>query len=209
RTLPDRFSNKKVAPGGVRLDELSSSRERPGFQILVDDAPREVTVGAIGKLWRLDIPFVHVPDANAFAAFAEPGFVKVAWAMRAVPRGWNQTRLEFELRVEPTDEAAWSPFRRYYRVIGPVSRFIRRSSLAAIARELGEPRARENTRPLPGDELLIDAGAQATDSISIAAAPEKIWPWLVQIGCRRAGFYSWDVLDNGGVRSARELHPEL
>ena len=27
-----------------------------------------------------------------------------------------------------------------------------------------------------------------------------IWPWLVQMGCRRAGFYSYDVLDNGGDR---------
>ncbi|HZJ69992.1 MAG TPA: hypothetical protein VFF36_03610, partial [Planctomycetota bacterium] len=45
--------------------------------------------------------------------------------------------------------------------------------------------------------------------IDIRGEPEAIWPWLIQIGCRRAGFYSIDLLDNGGARSARELHPEL
>ena len=48
-----------------------------------------------------------------------------------------------------------------------------------------------------------------THAIDIAATPEAIWPWLVQMGCRRGGFYSIDVLDNGGRRSAREIHPDL
>jgi hypothetical protein len=48
-----------------------------------------------------------------------------------------------------------------------------------------------------------------THTIDIAAPPEAIWPWLTQMGCRRAGFYSIDLLDNGGRRSAREIHPEL
>ena len=35
-----------------------------------------------------------------------------------------------------------------------------------------------------------------------------MWPWLVQMGCDRAGFYSWDRLDNGGRPSAENVHPE-
>ena len=61
---------------------------------------------------------------------------------------------------------------------------------------------------LAGDECLPDAAGQLTHCIDIAAPPGD-WPWLRQMGCRRAGFYSIDVLDNGGVRSAREIHPEL
>ena len=41
---------------------------------------------------------------------------------------------------------------------------------------------------------------------TIAAPPERVWPWLVQMGCDRAGFYSFDRLDNGGRPSADRIH---
>jgi hypothetical protein len=44
--------------------------------VLVDDPPVEVAVGAIGKVWKPEIPFVHVADAAAFAAFDQPDFVR-------------------------------------------------------------------------------------------------------------------------------------
>ncbi|HXU80668.1 MAG TPA: hypothetical protein VN914_04685 [Polyangia bacterium] len=113
------------------------------------------------------------------------------------------------MRVDATDDASWKRFRRYFRFIGPASRFIRRSALHSFARELGTPEGEERERPLPGDELLPDAAAALDHGITIAARPEAIWPWLVQMGCQRAGFYSIDALDNAGVRSAREIHPEL
>jgi hypothetical protein len=209
RTLPGRLAGRREEPLALRLDDLVSSLDRPGFQILVDDAPREVVVGAIGKVWHLDIPFVHVPTAEAFAAFSEPGFVKVAWAIRVSPHGESGSHVSFELRVDATDEASWEKFRAYFRLIGPASHLIRRSLLAALARDCGTPESQEQDRPLPGDELLPDAVAQVTHGITIAARPEAIWPWLVQMGCRRAGFYAIDALDNGGVPSAREVHPEL
>ena len=62
---------------------------------------------------------------------------------------------------------------------------------------------------MAGDDLLPDAAAQSTRAVCIAAPPERIWPWLLQMGCGRGGFYAIDVLDNGGTRSARELHPEM
>jgi hypothetical protein len=209
RTLPDRFAGRPPGPSALRLDDLRSSPARPGFQILAEDPPREVTVGAIGKVWHLDIPFVHVAGAAAYAAFAEAGYVKVAWALRVTPRGESGSRVEIELRVFPTDEPSWTQFSRYFRVIGPASRFIRRTALRRLARKLGDPEQQETLRALPGDELLPDAAAQITHAITIRGKPEAIWPWLVQMGCRRAGYYSYDTLDNGGARSARELHPEL
>ena len=45
-------------------------------------------------------------------------------------------------------------------------------------------------------------------AITIDMPPSEVWPWLVQMGCDRAGFYSWDYLDNGGRPSATEIHPE-
>ena len=209
RTLPSRLSGQEVEEMSLRLDDFESSPERPGFQVLHEAPPHEIVVGAIGKVWQLDIPFVHVRGTHAFAAFRERGFVKVAWAIRLSRLGERDTHVAIEVRVDATDDDSWRKFCRYFRVIGPGSRFIRRSVLAALAREHGTPESKETERPLPGDELLADAIAQVTNGITIQASPEAIWPWLVQMGCRRAGFYTINTLDNGGVRSAREIHPEL
>ena len=208
RALPERLSGKH-RPTTLKIDDLRSSPEQPGFQVLVDSAPLAVAVGAIGKVWHGEIPFAHVADAAAYAAFAEPDFVKVAWAIRLTPLGERDTRLELEVRVDATDDAAWLKFEHYFLLIGPGSRFIRRILLSGLARDLGTPEAAERIRKLPGDELLTDVGAEASDGITINATPEQIWPWLLQMGCRRAGFYSFDSLDNGGERSSRELVPEL
>jgi hypothetical protein len=48
---------------------------------------------------------------------------------------------------------------------------------------------------LPGDELIAATG-QVTHAITINAPPEKVWPWLMQIGRDRGGFYSYTVLEN-------------
>ncbi len=62
---------------------------------------------------------------------------------------------------------------------------------------------------MPGDDLLTDAVGTVTHFVDIQATPAQIWPWLVQMGCRRGGFYSLDLLDNANRESAREIHPEL
>ena len=147
RTLVDRADATTTPPRGVRIDDLTSSPQWPGFQVLVDDPPREVVVGAIGQVWRPRIPFVHVDGADAFAAFAEPGYVKVAWAIRLSPLDEGSTHLELEVRVSATDDAAWRRFRRYFLLIGPASRYIRRSLLRALGRELGRANPGEDRPP--------------------------------------------------------------
>jgi hypothetical protein len=67
----------------------------------------------------------------------------------------------------------------------------------------------EVSRPLPGDDLVTRPTFNATRAISIDAPPEEIWPWLVQVGNKRAGWYSYDLLDNLGRSSARRIIPEL
>lgn len=208
RTLPDRLKGNE-AQLRLRLEDLVSTPDTPGFQILVEDAPHEIAAGAIGKVWRPVIPFVHVPDAAAFAAFSKEGYIKVAWALRVIAEGEQASRVEFELRVVGTTDDAWKRFTRYFRLIGPGSHFIRRVLLAQLERELGTSEAVQNERPLPGDDLIPDAIGQFTHSIVISAPPEKIWPWVVQMGCQRAGFYSVDLLDNAGVPSARQIRLDL
>ena len=49
---------------------------------------------------------------------------------------------------------------------------------------------------LPGDEILGRADLVATRAVTIEAPPEDVWPWIVQIGQGRGGFYSYDRLQS-------------
>jgi hypothetical protein len=62
---------------------------------------------------------------------------------------------------------------------------------------------------MAGDDLLARAPFRSTRAIEINAAPHLVWPWLVQVGCLRAGWYSNDLLDNLARHSATTIIPEL
>jgi len=68
--------------------------------------------------------------------------------------------------------------------------------------------ADEVTRPMAGDELVTSPTFNATRAVTVNAPAERIWPWIVQMGYKRAGFYSWDVLDNDGIPSVERILPE-
>lgn len=50
--------------------------------------------------------------------------------------------------------------------------------------------------PLPGDELVKHPKLNATHAITINAPVAEVWPWLVQVGQKRGGFYSYTWLEN-------------
>ncbi len=62
--------------------------------------------------------------------------------------------------------------------------------------------------PYPGADLIPGGERAATMAVTIDVPPDQVWPWLVQMGGDRGGWYSWDRLDNRGRPSAREVHPE-
>ncbi|WP_242336180.1 MULTISPECIES: hypothetical protein [Anaeromyxobacter] len=66
----------------------------------------------------------------------------------------------------------------------------------------------EVQRRSPGDDLLPDGKRGSTMAVTLDAAPSAVWPWLVQMGFGRAGWYSWDRLDHFGRPSASQIHPE-
>jgi hypothetical protein len=66
----------------------------------------------------------------------------------------------------------------------------------------------EKQARLPGDEIITGPSFAPTRAITIEATPEQIWPWIVQIGYGRGGFYSYDLLDNLGRPSAERILPE-
>lgn len=69
----------------------------------------------------------------------------------------------------------------------------------------------EATAALPGDGLILHPSLQSTRAITIAADPHGIWPWVVQLGQSRGGFYSYSVLENlfgADIHNADEIVSE-
>lgn len=65
--------------------------------------------------------------------------------------------------------------------------------------------------PLPGDELVPNPIYVTTRAITIHAPIAQVWPWLLQLGQDRGGFYSYDVLENLAglnIHSAKRIVPE-
>jgi hypothetical protein len=116
-------------------------------------------------------------------------------------------------------------------VIGHPARYEREATAAVAAalaglayHRFGRPRMlrwgiseQEARRPLPGDELVPDPspGNNSTHAIVIDAPPSAVWPWIVQIGHNRGGWYSHEWVERlFGIRyaegrSATWIHPEL
>ena len=70
----------------------------------------------------------------------------------------------------------------------------------------------ESTMPLPGDEVKPDAGISVTHAVTIDAPPDAVWPWLVQIGQGRGGFFSYDFIENLfglDVHNVYDIRPDL
>ena len=69
----------------------------------------------------------------------------------------------------------------------------------------------EVVRPLPGDDIVDNPVYVTTRAVTVEAPPAAVWPWLVQLGQNRGGFYSYDWLENLAgldIHSADEIHAE-
>jgi hypothetical protein len=67
----------------------------------------------------------------------------------------------------------------------------------------------EIRRAMPGDEIVSRPTFNATRAVTMDAPPSMIWPWIVQIGFGKAGWYTYDLLDNFGRPSAEHIIPEF
>ena len=204
RTITDIFHDEKPVnkDGRIGLDQITENGK--GFMILDESAGKEVVVGAIGKFWHLDIPFAEIkPDE--FKNFNEYGWGKLAWSI-TVESYLSGSTICFELRTTATDEDSWKKLNRYYYVIGIFSKLIRHTLMAHLEKELGSlSLPDDNTRELAGDKVVPNAKYADTDHINIEAPVSIVWRYLMQLGCDRAGWYSIDWLDHGGVPSIDHL----
>ena len=70
----------------------------------------------------------------------------------------------------------------------------------------------ELNRELPGDELVKDVKGWYNHAITINAAPADVWPWIVQLGQNKGGFYSYELMENivgSKIHNADNIVPEF
>ena len=113
-----------------------------GWEVLAETPGREIVMGAVTQPWEADVVFRGLP-AEAFAAFRDPGYVKIAWTVRADPAGEGQSIFRTETRAVATDPVARLRFRRYWSFVSPGIILIRRAMLAPVRTE-AERRARDS-----------------------------------------------------------------
>jgi len=95
---------------------------------------REIVMGAVTQPWKGEVIFRGVPSRE-FAAFAEPGFVKIVWTLRTDPDGREACWFRSETRAVATDAEARARFRNYWAFVSPGVSLIRRLSSTPMKRE--------------------------------------------------------------------------
>ena len=111
-----------------------------GWGVLAEIPGREIVMGAVTQPWRADVVFRSLPPRE-FVQFDEPGYVQIAWTLRADVTGATTSIFRTETRARATDAAARRKFRRYWAFLSPGIILIRRASLKPLRTE-AERRAR-------------------------------------------------------------------
>jgi len=101
-----------------------------GWGVLAE-TDHEIVMGAVTQPWRADVEFQALPP-DSFAAFAEPGFIKIAWTLRADPVAAGGSTFRTETRAVATDADSRRRFRRYWSLAEPGIALIRWLSLAPL-----------------------------------------------------------------------------
>ena len=122
------------APATFRVEDMT----RYGW-VLLGENPSEIIFGQIGRPWKAAGASAGPPvEPAAFAAFTCPGYAKIAFSLRADPRGITSSILTMETRIALTDASSLRRFQRYWMIIGPFSGLIRRMALRLLAADLGQ-----------------------------------------------------------------------
>lgn len=132
------FKIRELALGGQPDDrqhptELLAQMQSIGWVVLAERAGREIVFGAVTQPWLATPVFRSIPP-DEFQAFREPGFVKIAWTLRADPIDEQRSMFHTETRVATTDVAARDRFRNYWSFVAPGVELIRMAMLRPLKR---------------------------------------------------------------------------
>jgi hypothetical protein len=118
----------------IRPRGLLAQTKSLGWGLLAELPGREIVVGAVTKPWEPNPKFRALPP-DEFAAFQEPGYVKIAWTLRADPVREGESVFCTETRAIATDPVARKKFRWYWSFLSPGIIAIRGAMLPAVKAE--------------------------------------------------------------------------
>jgi hypothetical protein len=121
--------DRRQRPHGL-LEEMQSL----GWGVLADVPGREVIAGAVTKPWEANVQFRALPP-DRFAAFNEPGYVRIAWTIRTDPISERESIFRTETRAIATDSDARARYRRYWSFVSPGIIVIRWAILGPVRKE--------------------------------------------------------------------------
>jgi hypothetical protein len=108
-----------------------------GWGVLAELPGREIVMGGVTQPWEANPVFRALPP-DAFAAFHDPGYVKIAWTLRADPSGDTRSVFLTETRAVATDPESRKRFRRYWSFLSPGIIAIRRAMLPVVKSDAEE-----------------------------------------------------------------------
>jgi hypothetical protein len=121
-----RPATRVVTSGGL-VEEIKAF----GWGVLAEVPGQEIVFGAVTQPWKADVTFRAIPPEE-FAAFAEPGYVKIVWMLRADPVGAGRSIVRTETRVSTTDPESRTRFRWYWSFLSAGIKVIRLVMLADV-----------------------------------------------------------------------------
>jgi hypothetical protein len=139
-----------------------------GWGVLAEIPGREVLLGAVTRPWAPN-PVFRALRPSEFAAFSEPGFVKIAWTLRADPIGPNESIARTETRAATTDATARKAFRRYWSFVAPGVVMIRFLALRLVK----DNAERHRTQPNALSSVIITANPTMNPSVATSVVPDR------------------------------------
>ena len=131
RTLPTRL---RGGPVRWQWPGLVEGMLAIGWGVLADIPGRLLVAGAVTQPWRADVEFRALAPED-FAAFDEPGYVKIVWTLEAEELSESESIARTRTRVKTTDPAARRRFRRYWTLSSPGILLLRHEILRLVRRE--------------------------------------------------------------------------
>jgi hypothetical protein len=132
RAIPSLLQGQPFRPQGSR--SIVAETLDQGWGVLAEIPDREIVVGAYTQPWHEHVTFRPLPPEE-FAAFSEPGYVKIVWTLAAEPTGPGESWFVTRTRVATTDAESRKKFRRYWAPMSAGIILIRYAGLPLVRKQ--------------------------------------------------------------------------
>jgi uncharacterized protein YndB with AHSA1/START domain len=177
RAVPALLRGESFRPQGSR--GIVAETLGLGWGVLAEEPDREIVIGAYTQPWHEQVTFHPLPPEE-FAGFNQPGYVKIAWTLRAEPLGPHRSLLVTRTRAVATDPQSRKRFRRYW---GPMSAgiiLIRYAGLPLMRTE-----AERRAAHVGEAELGVGngrGGVLIEQAVDIRRPPEEVFDYCTDLG---------------------------